>query len=507
MVNKRLDKSELHWADSDYLCLFCYDPLYYNVKSKKEICANPNCVMYQKQPRIFPYDPNSPGVRKFKDDYQQAAVKCYQFTREFLFNRLYEIRVKACADFFTQNNLVLNQLLGINYLIVSVARNVSWGSSTDVQLCDQIINECLCRYNDLKFVEEVELRIFLIDEYSEPYTMKYYDEIVEIRKVLGIVNKNRNTPEDVNSFYFLEKQARVGNPSSPFDFETIFKNHFGLVITTNHLFKLGYFISKVHQYPAKTVDLAVLFSLWPICKPTQLCFIDQNGLKEIYDGVVQKNNLTGNFPEFLDNYASGNNFAPILIHDGTRFHFDYFTLFIFMFYVFSLNRTIEGTQTLSGFKTLNDQRKIAAKRFELLIREKFRNEGYIIYPQDDSDLIITVGNKTHEYDCIAVDHSAKLVVLAEAKYEDIAPSSTAGETIVEQAILDGHDGSLIHAKDQHERRGFFTRNCEKFPCGIKQFWDYKITSVVITKHTPMINKHLTTHFMSYEKFKSFDFRQ
>ncbi len=71
-------------------------------------------------------------------------------------------------------------------------------------------------------------------------------------------------------------------------------------------------------------------------------------------------------------------------------------------------------------------------------------------------------------------------------------SSTAGETIVEQAILDGHDGALIHAKEQHERYRFFLRNCEKFPCNIEEFWHYKIISVIVTKHTPLLNKFLTS---------------
>lgn len=507
MTKKNLDKSELKWTDSDYLCLFCYEPLYYNLKSKKEICANPNCLLYPIKPRIFRYDSNNPEIQKFKDQYKEILPKFYQFSKEFLFKRLYDIRAIEFHNFFQNKGLKLDHLLGIDYLLVLLSDQASWGNLTDYQLCDATINSFLKKYDDLKFLEEVELKIFPIDENHDVYMMKYHEVIMEIRKVLGIVYKDKHGPEDVNSFYFIDRQARVGEPKNPYDFETIFKNHYGLVITTNHLFKFGYFVSQIHKYPSKTEDLAMLFSLWPTCEPGKVCSAERHGLKEIYDGCMKVNNLTGNFDEFLEVYSSSKEYAPILIFDGSQYHYDYFTLFIFMFYVFSLNKTIEGTQTLSGFKTLNEQRKISSKTFEKVIRDKFRKEGYTVFPQNDNESFIkTFDGQEHEFDCIAIDYSKKVVVLVDAKYEDIAPSSTSGQRIVEQAVLDGHDGSLLHAKAQHERRRFFIKNFDNMGCSLNQFWNYRVISAVVCKHTPMIKKHLTTTLMSYNEFQNYDFR-
>src|SRR3989442_1492423 len=251
----------------------------------------------------------------------------------------------------------------------------------------------------------------------------------------------------------------------------------------------------------------MLFSLWPTCETGKVCAVDRVYLNAIYEGSMKANNLVGNFDEFLEGYSSGKEYAPILIFDGSQYHYDYFTLFIFMFYVFSLNKTIEGVQTLSGFKTLNEQRKISSKTFEKVIRDKFKKEGYTVFPKnDDESFVITFEGQEHEFDCIAIDYSKKIVVLVDAKYEDIAPSSTSGERVVEQTVLDGHDGSLLHAKVQHERRRFFIKNFDNMPCDLKQFWDYKIISVVVCKHTPMIKKHLTTSLMSHNEFQNYDFR-
>lgn len=508
MPRTNFDKSELKWTDSDYLCLFCYEPLYFHAETKKEICANPQCLLYPIFSKILPYDENNLEVQKFRDQYKDILPKLYQFSKEFLYRRLYDIRSHEFWNFFQNKGLIIKNLLGVNYLLVLISNQTSWGTLEDIKLCDSIITDFLKKYDDSKFVEELELRNFLIDQNSESYIMKYFEVIMDIRKVLGIVHKETHGPEDVNSFYFIDRQSRIGEPRNPYDFEIIFKNHYNLVITTNHLFKFGYFISKIHKYPAKTSDLAMLFSLWPTCEPGKVCETDRAYLKSIYEGSMKANNLVvGDFDEFLEVYSSGKEFAPILVFDGSRYHYDYFTLFIFMFYVFSLNKTVEGTQSLSGFKTLNEQRKTSSKTFERVIRDKFRKENYTVYPQnDDEQFIVRFDNQEHEFDCIAIDYTKKIIVLADAKYEDIAPSSTSGETVVEQTVLDGRDGSLLHAKSQHDRRRYFIKYFDNMPCNLKQFWDYKIISVVVSKHIPMIKKHLTSNLMSYDEFLNFDFR-
>ena len=275
----------------------------------------------------------------------------------------------------------------------------------------------------------------------------------------------------------------------------------------NHLFKYGYFISKIHQYPAKTLDLAVLFSLWTSCEPGKLCSIEEIGLKEIFDKSLKVNHLNGDFKEFLRIYTTGKDYAPILTYDGKFFHFDYFTLFIFMFYVFSLNKKNEGTQTLSGFQSLNNQRKKSAENFEKIIRKKFRDEGYITYPTEGEKFQPRIQGQSYEYDCVAINETLKIIVLVDAKYEDISPSSTVGETIVDQSVLDGRDGALLHTKEQHTRRQFFVKYCSKFPCHITNPHNYKIISLVVTKHIPLIKKHLTTHVISYEQFQNLDFKK
>lgn len=507
MSKERFDKSELQNTDSDYLCLFCYEPLYYEAKSKKEICANPTCFISQTYPKIFVNIQKNPLLDQLKQKYLKRIKRFYIFSSEFLFRRLYEIRMKEFQKFFENNGMKFNNILGIDYLMTKLYHNSIWGNETNEEIFQNTLDEFFKDFGEFQFIENVESKVFLIDQNHNPYVMKFHDVIIEIHKVLGLVDGSKFGPDDVNSFYFIDRQSRVQKPSGPFDIENLFKNHFNLAITMNHIFKFGYLISQIHNFPVKTPDLAALFSIWTSCSPGNTCSLDLNGLQHIYDGAINKNKLNGNFENFLETFTSGKNFAPVLVFDGIRFHFDYATLFLILFYLFSINKDISGTQTLSGSNTLMEQRQKAAHNFEIEIRKKLRDDGFIVFPEnDDRKFEPSIEGQRREFDCLAINHSKKIIVSIDAKYEDIAPSSKVGETLLEQTVLDKNNGVLKHAKEHHTRRQFLIKNFNKLPINLNgEFWNYKIHSLVVTKHEPMISKHLTSKIISFEKFKKIDF--
>ena len=102
-------------------------------------------------------------------------------------------------------------------------------------------------------------------------------------------------------------------------------------------FRRWYFLSQIHKYPAKTSDFAILFALWSDCIPGKHYVIDHNELKKKFEDTLKINKLQGDFNEFIENYSSSKVLAPVLIFDGSNYHFDYGTLFIILFYIFSLN--------------------------------------------------------------------------------------------------------------------------------------------------------------------------
>ena len=218
--------------------------------------------------------------------------------------------------------------------------------------------------------------------------------------------------------------------------------------------------------------------------------------------------MSGDFSEFLQIYSSGIEFAPVLIFDGECYHFDYSTLFCFLLYIFYLNKNKDGTQTKSGHATYTQTLQGRACNFEATIREKMQSDGFTVLPQNGSKrCIMRAEGKESEFDCIAIDCSKKIIVLIEAKYEDISPSSASGETMLQQIVLDEENGLLHHAEKQNDRRMFLTKNFKKLAKNTTgDFLEYKKHSIIVTKFTPMIKRHKTTILMSFDEFRCTDFR-
>ena len=509
MSESYYDKSELQDTDSDYICLFCHTLLYENVQAKKEICANQSCVVGQVDPKFIRYGQNSTDLEKSQFDYCKILHKFYLFSKSFLYHTMFEKRSQFCTDYLSGKEVSIHHMLSVDFILVHLSDNQNWGTSTDKITLDKLFEEIVKEHKYVKKLEEFKSQDYLIDERKDVYVMKYLTEIHNIQKSLGLISHDESTHNDVNKFNFINKQVRTREPSSLADFETLFKNIYELAINLNHFFKFGHYTSLIHDYPAKSIDFAVLYSLLVESISKGECFFTENELKQKFDVLKQRNKLSGDYDTFFKQYCSGDKLAPILIFDGNNLYFDYSSLLLFLFYLFSLNHTIEGAHRLSGHDTLMKQRQVSAHNFEIEIRKKLRNDSFTVYPKNDNDEFAPSINGTrHEYDCVGIDTVKKIIIMIDAKYEDISPSSTTAENVLKHTILAKKDGHLKHAIDQHTRKKFLRKNFrEILPDLNDNLCNYTIISIIVTKHIPLIKKYLSTHLMSYEQFVKTDFRQ
>ena len=123
--------------------------LYYNINSKEDACINPKCENTVKE-LILTNDLNNEYTKPFYDKYEKIKRKCFEFDKEFFYNRIYGIRAQAINNFFKGKEIILKTLLGINLLLTKISNNNSWGNSKKIRNCDNIINECIEQYVELK---------------------------------------------------------------------------------------------------------------------------------------------------------------------------------------------------------------------------------------------------------------------------------------------------------------------------------------------------------------------
>ena len=482
--------------------------LYYsNADPNRKICVNPKCITSPPPYILTTNVATNPALNQVKQRLDKRIKRFYIFHKSFLYCRLSEIRRNEFHNLFTQNRMDIRRVLGVDFLLTKISHNIIWGTETNEQIFQNTIAGFLEDYEMRSYIEDIESKMVIIYQgNNESYRVEYDRVIEDVRRNLGLVNTDKYTPEDVHVYYPIDSKSDKHKPKHLYDFETMFKTPY--TFTLNHLFRLSYAISKTHDYPAEPSHVATLLSLFAKCKPYMANTITRDELREMHDGSVNKNNMNGDFDDFLQTYSSGAKYAPILVFDGQHYHFDYATLTCFFLYLFSLNKHADGTQIVPGYTTFMQQRQKRAHSFESTIRGKMRNDGFAVLPQNDSEKFeLYAGGLHYEFDCLAIDCSKRIIVLIEAKYEDTAPSSASGQTMLGQIVLDKKNGLLQYAEKQHKRRRFLVKNFNQLPINMtKNSWEYRIHSIIVTKFTPMIKRYLTTVLMSFDEFKRMDFR-
>ena len=260
----------------------------------------------------------------------------------------------------------------------------------------------------------------------------------------------------------------------------------------------------MHEYPAKRSDLVALHSLLRMCKEPRHYAFTERELRLAYEEAMRKSGMTGDCDSFLKSYASGQPCAPVLVFDGQRYWFDRATLQAFISYIEPLNDRADGSQRTSGRQAFCDQAKQLGDVFERWVRDKFRKEGWDVLPEEGKEL--KLGPRGYEYDCVAIDRDSKTIVVGEAKFENIAPSAIPANNTVDRLALDKKNGLLHHAKTHAEKSALFRRHLYAGKLDLAQPLEYRVVPVIVTKHSPLIKKHLAVHLMSYPEFKAFDFK-
>ena len=508
----RYDKSELEGTDSDYLCVFCYDPLYVKDGTVEEACFNRACPAYVNR-MGFAEDVN---CQRWAQDAKTRCAESIQqfckFERAFLFRRLFEARADESEQLFQNKFASCNVTSSVDYLLTQLARNTLWGDSKDVTSYLRALRQYYNDFDTLLVAERRCSKYCIFAAGDDLYIMKYHHSLVKFHKTLGIVSaKNIHDVDSAHPFDLIGRKSVGMTSEDAFDFEATYSSIPAGITQLSHTFKMGHAVSEIHQYPASFEDFVALYSTWTRCISGTRNSITGAALRSIYGEAMQKNNLHGNFEQFLTDYTSGSKYAPILVFDGEKYHFEYHDLLLYLVHLLSNNKTRSGRQTVTGQTIFGRLKRATACDFEGQIRQKLRGDGFEVHPAPDQPpLRMSFDGKKAEFDCIAVDPAKKIVVIIEAKYEDIAPSSKAGTTIVDQLVLDRRRGLLAHAKRHHQRRLLFKRHfagLKNFDLDLPgSFHDYAVHTVIVTKHEPLISRHITVDIVSYEKFASIDFR-
>ena len=97
----------------------------------------------------------------------------------------------------------------------------------------------------------------------------------------------------------------------------------------------------------------------------------------------------------------------------------------------------------------------------------------------------------YEYDILAASEEKHTIIIADAKYRDMAPSSFTGINLLTQELLGDH--ALRYEVDRQQKRlDHFRNNIEQFRTYLepKRPWEeYNVLSILVTKQIPLARRY------------------
>ena len=498
---KKYSEKELSHTTSDYLCANCHKPIYINEKDK-EICINESCKLCTKL-QIIDDELIDKEYDKRVKNWGKSLQNFQIFSECYFKQRLHDIRHSISISSWKKGQLSSWDLIHINSIFVDYADN-KFGSNTNMEQFDHVFKQSRSAFIKLNQFEHFKSRDSKFTNDKYPMYESKYGRIIknEYLKDHGIIDPARYDHDNTNQYEFIINQRKTKNITDMRDFENFFKKNYDVVEQLYHIFQMTPKIHSIHKYSATASELTILFQFMSIMNAGKHGNSTEKGLKNTYQKILRSNGMKYDFENFKKKYCS-NTWAPLLVYDGKKYHFDFETMYTHLLYIFALNKKIEGTMYKSGYETLQNEREKSSEIFEQVIRNNLRERNFVVYPEEGKILKVKINNIEYQYDAIAIDEKGKKIIIIEAKFRNISPASITVTNFIQNIILDSESGLLYFAKQHDKRVQFFKNNHKKIipEYDFLKFTDYEVCAYIIIKVTPMIDSYSSVDLISYEKFK------
>ena len=197
---------------------------------------------------------------------------------------------------------------------------------------------------------------------------------------------------------------------------------------------------------------------------------------------------------FIEEYIDNTEVVPIVIRAPSGFLLDHESLLLHLIYLQGCTESTGSEFINRDSPLLQTMKGRVAEKFETWLRNEVHKRGWT-----GPDEAV---NEKYEYDILAISEENKIIVLADAKFRDIAPSSLSGENLVPQELLADH-GLGYESERQQVRLNYFLDNPGRFAKYLnpKRPWnEYEVRSYLVTKHIPLAHRYKETRIVTATEF-------
>ncbi len=493
--------------DSDYICPHCGGLLYLDTATpRNDVCLNENCELWPsdvnsiieasetEEPRIY---------REIQEEEKLLIGEIQRWKPGELARFAYKGRRELILSFFEKGIMPLNNFIALGELLLMTNKYESDGTIDGVDRFRLLLVNVRRLSRAQRNLEDVRNKRYIFGRTEsglKPLSIKYAKAFAEFQKELGLVSNKELSRRE--SLFPYEHLVATVTPELDFtkitDNKEILERFWSLSLQQRYLLQEHHRTKTQYNYTPDLLDFSVLFGwLMQTWVRDELSIIPKERQeKEMMD--IQRHfdsQSKGKYSaqHFFDTYVSSTEIVPIVVRTPEGILMDRHTLFFFLIYLQGCPDPEKPAIKERG-GIIQDMRKKVGEKFESWLRGEILKRGYT-----GPETAVTEG---YEYDIIAVSEEKKAIIIADAKYRDMAPSSFTGTNLLAQELLGPH-ALRYEAGLQQKRLDYFRNNMERFTKHLKpkQSWgEYNVHSFLVMKQIPLAHRYKEVKILHTTEF-------
>lgn len=483
--------------ESDYLCPACGDLLYVDVRgSGVQTCMTEDCSQYVRLGVILdPSDDSHPMHREFKESEERLGRLITQSMPRELIQLAYEKRRLLIEGLVTNGFMQYDpEWFAAEDLLILTRTYPARSALYSLVTPEQVFAEVVQYTKRLNFFDDLLTKryVAIITESGilMPLKMKYLDAVSDSLKAFGLANSRHISTHDLFEFQDIEESV-TPDPSTvehSNDLADVLDTLWPHLIGLNYVLKSHYRTSVHHRYTVGEFDIPAIVGIAFSLRDNKTHLVPLSLLREHFE---KHHVFLPQFIEFVSNYVDCIERVPLLPRIGGSVLVDRLSLLYLAAYLHSLTPEVQKSSSKLG-----GHRQKASSLFEEKVRDRLRSLSYDTCPEAIQE--------KYEYDAIGA-RGRQQVIMVEAKFQDLTPSSISGETLLEQQLLNKDQGLLKEAQTHQQRLEYFLAHHKRFSRHFSKGLaasGIDAQAYIITKQAPLIKRYRDVHLISYSEFLS-----
>ena len=471
-----------------------------------DVCINEKCQLW---PRDFDSlidatETEEPRIHKEIQDREKLIIdEIHRWKPGGLARYAYKGRRELITLLFTKGMMPLIDFIALGELLLMTNKYPSEGTIDDIGKFRLLLEDVRRWSRDQRNLEDVQNKRLVFGKTEsglKPLFIKYTKAFREFQNEIGLIS-HKELPSNESLFPYRDLEATV-TPELDFarmtDGKEILERFWITSLQLRYLLQEHYRTKSQYNYRPDLLDFTVLFGWFMQTWGKDELSIIRTEKQEEDMADIQRHfdsQCKGRYSaqKFFSTYVDSTELVPIVARTREGILMDHHTLLFFLIYLQGCPDPEEPAIRKRG-QIIQDMRQKVGEKFENWLRQEIRSRGYV-GPE-------TAVIENYEYDIIAISEEKKTVIIADAKYRDMAPSSFTGTNLLTQELLGNH--ALRYEADRQQKRlDYFKQNTERFARYLepKQPWgEYDIYSFLITKQIPLAHRYKEIRILPATEF-------